>query len=43
MAEEEYEEATDGAGGIDMTNGGLDMLGEEDNAMDDIEAKMEVE
>jgi len=42
LAEEEFED--EGLGGMDVGESGLDMLGDEDNgAMDDIEAKMDLE
>ena len=43
LVEEEFDEAADGAGQMDVNGSGLDMLGEDDNAKDDIEAKMDLE
>ena len=44
LEDEAIEEANEDFGEMDVTgNSALDMLGEAENAVDDIEAKMEVE
>jgi len=43
LAEEEFEEGEAGLGAMEGMDSGLDLLGEDGNAMDDIEAKIELE
>ena len=43
LAEEEFEEGAEGLGGMDVGESGLDMLGDDNGAVDDLEQHIEQE